>query len=568
MTSLSLSLLETYATFARLRFTRKTQQVMATQEQFLFKLLRHHQHTELGRSLGLKDIKTIDQFRTQVPVWPYEVYEPYVAEIAAGKPNVLTPDPVIYINLTSGSTGNKKQVPVTRQFQASLRQAEIAGLGFAIAALRQRGRQFGKSLITNSIRIQGVTSGGIEYGPVSAGRIRRGKILFEQVFTFPYVTLEISDSLARHYMCLLFALRNPDLRGMLANFPMLILRTCDYLEHYGGALIDDLARGAIASWLPIEPEIRAVLERRWSAAPKRATQLRDILKAEGRLTPRTVWPNLSYIGTARGGTSAFYFERFPDYFGDTPVFGGVYGTAEANFSVYTEFDQDGGALAIESGFFEFMPQDQWDVEHPKTLLPHEVKPGSLYRILFTSYSGFYRYDIGDVVEVLGFYNQAPLIVFRHRRGGLLSSTTEKTTESHVTKVMQQLQQELNVQLEDFCVTLSDNEFPAAYLVNIELASGQTLPDPYYFLKRFEYWLAEFNNPYGTVRASQVPPPRLRILAPGSFAIVRQRHIDRGIPDSQLKFAHISEDRQFLAGLTVQAEIALVDECENTGKLAL
>jgi len=37
----------------------------------------------------------------------------------------------------------------------------------------------------------------------------------------------------------------------------------------------------------------------------------------------------------------------------------------------------------------------------------------------TNYSGFYRYDIGDVVEVLGFYEQAPLLVFRHRRGGLL-----------------------------------------------------------------------------------------------------------------------------------------------------
>ncbi|MDN8705136.1 GH3 auxin-responsive promoter family protein, partial [Staphylococcus aureus] len=77
---------------------------------------------------------------------------------------------------------------------------------------------------------------------------------------------------------------------------------------------------------------------------------------------------------------------------------------------------------------------------------NEVKPGERYRILLTNYSGFYRYDIGDVVEVLGFYEQTPLIVFRYRRGGLLSSTSEKTTEFHVTQVMQALQQEFGLLL--------------------------------------------------------------------------------------------------------------------------
>jgi len=50
----------------------------------------------------------------------------------------------------------------------------------------------------------------------------------------------------------------------------------------------------------------------------RAAQLRKILKSEGRLTPKLAWPNLSFLATARGGTSDFYFQRFPTYFGDTP----------------------------------------------------------------------------------------------------------------------------------------------------------------------------------------------------------------------------------------------------------
>ncbi|HEY9711203.1 MAG TPA: GH3 auxin-responsive promoter family protein [Oculatellaceae cyanobacterium] len=142
------------------------------------------------------------------------------------------------------------------------------------------------------------------------------------------------------------------------------------------------------------------MERQWSANPRRARELQDILNSQGRLTPKLAWPNLSFVATARGGTSDFYFERFPSYFGDTPRFGAVYSSAEATFSIYPDVDTDGSILAIESGFFEFIPQDQWEAEHPKTLLATEVKVGEYYRLLTTNYSGFYRYQIGNVVQNL------------------------------------------------------------------------------------------------------------------------------------------------------------------------
>jgi hypothetical protein len=229
------------------------------------------------------------------------------------------------------------------------------------------------------------------------------------------------------------------------------------------------------------------------------------------------------------------------------------------FSIYHDLDDDSSVLAIESGFFEFIPQDQWQEEQPKTLLATEVKKGERYRILTTSYGGFYRYDIGDVIEVLGFYEQAPLIVFRHRLGGLISSTTEKTTESHATSVMQALQREFSLPLEDFCITLSSDDIPARYLANIELAPGYTLDNPQAFLASFDRKLQEANTHYQISRRDPIPPPRLRILSSGSFAILRQRQLEKGIPDSQLKFPHLSEDRNFLAGLAVDQEVRLPED---------
>jgi hypothetical protein len=556
MSNLLIPLVAAYVTQAKSRFIRQTRQVEAVQEQFLLALLRSHQATELGNQFRLASIQTIDQFRDRVPVLPYSSYEPYTDRIAQGEPNVLNPDPVTYINLTSGSTGKKKQVPVTQRFQQTLRRADRAAMGFLYAGLQRRGLQFGKSLLTNSAILQGHTSGGIEFGPVSVGSIRKGKWLFSQVMSLPFDALQVADTAARHYVCLLFALRDRQLCGITANFPMLLLRTCGYLEQYAESLIADIERGTIAPWVSIDSALRAKLDRQLFPLPRRAAELRGIWRSAGRLTPQLAWANLSYTVTARGGTSDFYFERFPEYLGNTPSFGGVYGSAEATFGVYPDLNHDGAVLAIESGFFEFVPPDQWNAEHPKTLMPSEVKVGERYRILLTSYSGFYRYDIGDVVEVVGFYEQAPMIVFRHRLGGLLSSTTEKTTEFHATQVMRALSQEFDLCLEDFCITLSEREFPASYVVNIELPVGQTLAHPQAFLKRFEYWMGEFNNPYATVRLGQVPPPILRILATGSFAQVRQRQVDRGMFDSQLKFPHISEDRGFLADFGVVQEVTL------------
>jgi hypothetical protein len=562
MANLVLSLLTVVASRAKANFVRQTRQTAKVQERFLLELIQAHRNTELGRKYKLGEIKTVEQFREQIPILPYSIYEPYLERIAQGEQNILTADRVVYITLTSGSMGKKKRIPTTRRSQNAFRRATLTSLGFLSEALQLKGLQFGKLLVTNSTEVWGHTSAGIPYGPGSAGFLRMDKFLYKQFFAHPYETLQVVDNPARHYVCLLFALREPLMRGMIANFPMLILRTCNYLEKYAEDFIQDLESGTIADWLILEPEIRLKLEQQWTANPIRANQLKEILKSEGRLTPQKAWPNLSFVASARGGTSDFYFERFPSYFGDTPIFGAVFSSAEGMFSIYHDVNNDGSILALESGFFEFIPEDQWEVEQPKTLLATEVKPGERYRILTTTYGGFYRYDIGDVIEVIGFYEQAPVIVFRHRQGGLISSTTEKTTEAHATQIMQSLQQEFKVPLEDFCITLSENDFPARYLVNIELAPGGNLSNSQDFLASFDRKLQEQNSTYELNRRAPTPPPRLRILAPGSFAILCQRQLKKGIPDSQLKFPHISEDRQFLAGLLVEEEVRLPEDLGN------
>ncbi|MGC9503035.1 GH3 auxin-responsive promoter family protein [Baaleninema sp.] len=548
-----LPLLTFVADRARINFNKKVRNVAEAQEKFLFNLLKRYKYTELGQQYKIGEIQSIEQFQARIPVLGYTAYEPYVRRIADGESNVLTSDPVVYLNRTSGSTGKQKLIPVTRRFQNILGWANLVSLGFLVHGLKKRGKKLGKNLVLNALEAPKYTQGGIEYGSAGPGVLKMGSFLYKQLFVHPLDTFKPQDYFARSYTALLFALRDcPTSIG--SNFPMVILQLCNWLEEYAEALIEDIETGSIAPWLKLEPELRVSLEAQLMPDVDRAAELRSILKTEGRLLPRLVWPGLSCYTTARGGTSDFYLQRFPEYFGDIPGFGAVFASAEGTFSIYPDLDTDGSALAVETGFFEFVPPEEWDSEHPKTLRPSEVKVGEYYRLLVTNHSGFYRYDIGDVFQVVGFYEEAPLIVFRYRRGGLLSSTTEKTTEYHVTQTMQILQDKFAIRFEDFCITLSDNEFPARYLVNVELAPGYHLDDAEGFIEAFDRVLKEVHIYYQVKRDMSIPPPRLQILKPGSFEIVRRRQVERGIPAYQLKFPHISEDRSIVADLEVERAV--------------
>ena len=559
MTNPVLSLIAAVARQSKADFMRKTRRIEAVQTQFLQTLLRSHQNTEFGREHGLSEIKTIAQFQQRIPVQSYSYYAPYTERMAEGETNILTPDPLIYFNLSSGSTGQPKLIPVTKRSRRAIAKANRAAMGFvADAALREK-RAIGKLLFTLSVQPLGYTKSGIAYAPVSTSDLRFTDRISRQLFTYPFEVFQVADSAARTYLCLLFALRNANLRIISATLPVLALKLCDTLEQNASDLIEDLETGTIANWLKLEPELRFKFEQQLVPMSDRAAQLRHALKTEGRLLPKDAWANLSFIATARGGTSDFYFERFPEFFGDTPIFGGTYACAEGVLGVHRDFNTDSVFPAIESSFIEFIPENQWEVESPKTLLPWEVKVGDRYRIALSNYSGFYRYDQGDVVEIAGFVERSPLMIFRYRRGSVMSSSTEKTSEFHAIQTMQRLQQMFDVSLENFCITLSEDKFPAHYLVNIELIPGSTLDDPEKFLRMFDLTLKEIQTFYEIKRRDQIPPPRLRILASGSFAQLRQRMLQRGVAEDLLKFTHLSEDRALLAGLTVAQEVRLPED---------
>jgi hypothetical protein len=562
MANLLLNLVGWAARQARHRFIQQTHRTEAIQAEFLRSLLRANQQTALGRDLGLDQLDPevadcVARFRQQVPISRYQDYESYVDRTFQGEANVMVPDPVLYFSLTSGSTGKQKLLPITKRSRQAVSRANQISMGFGAEAAKQSGRSLNRMLYINSARPYGYSPQGIAYGPISVGDLNLLGPVYQRIFAHPVDVLRIKDSATRNYLALLFALRDRNVGIVSATFPIYALTFSDFLAQHAESLLNDLDKGTLTDWLELDAPTRHALEQQCRSHPQRAAELRTLLNTTGTLRPKAVWPNLSFMVTARGGNSNFYFERFSEYFGDLPIFGGTYASAEATYGVHRDFGTDGVILALSSGFYEFIPESAWDAHHPQTLLPHEVTVGDRYRIVVTAFNGLYRYDVGDVVEIEGFYNTAPIFIFRHRQGGVLSATTEKTTEYHVVQTMRQLQTEFDIILENFCITLSQS-IPPHYWVNIELTTGHQLDNPAKFIRRFDEILSQVHRSYGLKRPNPVPDPQLRILAAGSFQQVRQQFIDRGVLESQIKFPHISSDRSYLAGLTIEQEVKISD----------
>lgn len=73
-----------------------------------------------------------------------------------------------------------------------------------------------------------------------------------------------------------------------------------------------------------------------------------------------------------------------------------------------------------------------------TRLAGQLEIGQRYEIVVTTGGGLYRYQLRDVVEVVGFENDCPLLTFVGRADGVSDLAGEKLSESHVSRILHQV----------------------------------------------------------------------------------------------------------------------------------
>lgn len=536
-----------------------TREPAREQSSRLLDIISRNKRTAFGVERGFADIKSVKDFRERVPVRTYDGFEPYIRRMRAGERGVLTTEEPLIFARTSGTTSSPKFIPVTPSFYEDFSRTQKMWQLKMVADHREMLR--GKILSVMSPEVEGYTECGIPYGAMSGHAYNNQYAITRKLQAVPCEALCVSDFELKYYLILRLALEQ-NVTALAAINPSTIMLLMKKLNAYAPELARDIAVGEISQGFDIDPRLRARLKERLRPNRKRAREIEAMAAGDGPIRGTDVWRNLSLIITWQGGTASFFLKDFPEYFPGVPVRDMGFMATEGYFSIPLRSGVPNGLLAVTGHFFEFFEVGPAGGRAEEALGCEELEAGKQYYVVITTSGGLYRYDICDIVEVVGFHNRTPVIVFKQKGGNVLSITGEKVTEAQVTEAMGAAIASPAATIEGFMVNVRLGD-PPTYVLAAETAESdrRSLAE---LLMRFDNELRLRNVEYAAKRVSQrLGDPALCILAPGFFEKLRKERAQQGAPDGQYKIPHVAPDVSFLDGAHPVAEINMPVEATRT-----
>ena len=370
-----------------LRFRRALARVRAEQEQVLRGIIRNNQDSEFGRRYRFADLHTVREYQRRVPIGDYEDYRAAIARIAEGAPRVLTCERVRLFEPTSGSSSRAKWIPYTKslnqEFQRGIR-AWVADMFLHDPDLL---RGPGYWSVSPAQTREEITPSGIPVGFADDSEYVGGfqQRVVRSVMAVPSSVRHAPNMEAFWYRTLRHLVRRADLRLISVWNPSFLTLLADQLSAHGDRLLEE------------EPKLKPALQAR-TAAERHAM----------------LWPELRMISCWADGNNGPAVRKLTALFPQARIRAKGLIATEGFVSLPWEAS-DAAVLAVRSHFLEFLPADSVgrpDATRPQ--LAHHLEPGQSYSVVLTTGGGLYRYQLGDLVTVVGRQSDCPVVRFAGR----------------------------------------------------------------------------------------------------------------------------------------------------------
>jgi hypothetical protein len=529
------------------RFKQQLASAPHVQHQVLFEKIRRCQFSQFGRDHGFSSIRSLKDFRSQVPIAGHEYIDPYVQQVVEGNATALfaTWDKVLMFAQTSGTTGKSKFIPITR---SALRDFKRGWQLWGIRAFLDHP----SLVLADILNIVGNcelrrTPMGVPIGMASGLYARCQNPFIRRYYVLPSIMSEISDPTAKYYSMLrLSIVRSVGL--VTTAIPAALVRLAKMSNDFCETLIRDIADGTLSRDFDVPARVRRGIQSRISKPNRqRASELESIVKRTGTLYPKDYW-NVSLLGCWLGGTVGVQSELLGKYYGDAPRRDIGIVASEGRFTVPLEDALTSGVLDIAGNYYEFIPVDEIDSSQPTVLEGHELRPDCDYYLLITTSSGLYRYNMFDVVRCTGFDGLAPLLRFLNKGQHISDLEGEKVTEYQVVQAVADAARRLSLAIAFFTVVpvrCRDQEPHYVVMLEESVIAGGDLERR--FLSVFDECLSQQNFAYKVRRDDgYLAPPRLVRTADNSWAkCTRAEVARRGVSDDQYKHPYLVLDSSFL-----------------------
>lgn len=531
-------------------FTKKCQKPLDAQWEYLKWLLKRHEDTAFGRKYDFKNIKSIKEYQQKVPIHRWDDIAPYIERVKEGELTALFPanEKLIMFATTSGTSGIPKFVPVT---ETSYKLWNNTWAHTWSNVMRESPATFdGKGLYFPGDPEEGFINN-IPHGAITAKAYAAQSAVIRTIYPYPFQVSRIKNYNARYYTIMRMALEQDISFIPIAN-PSVALALFNTAQVDRKNLIEDIRTGNLSHENLLPPELVKMLRKKIKPNPKKAQFLQDIYDVTGDFLPRDYWPNLKTMICFSGGSCRLYLKRVQEYIGDTQVFDFGLLSSEARLSFPISSKHRGGVLTIESNFFEFIPEAQIDLPHPEILTLDQLEKGSRYFVLFTNASGLYRYNISDLVEVIGFHGNTPIISFCNKGSSISSLTGEKLTEMQIVESVRKASAKTGYDVTQFVACPHWDEKLPHYTILRDERADDNREQLQEFINCVEAELQEQNMEYSSKRSSQrLAPLTLKIVKSGGLHAYQEAKKNKCRNLSQFKYVYLNPDHQFEAQFEIQ-----------------
>ncbi|CDP20124.1 unnamed protein product [Coffea canephora] len=417
-------------------------------------------------------------FKKAVPVVEYQDIEPFVDRIANGESShLISAHPITELLLSSGTSGGKrKAIPTTAE--EPRRRAFYASLTATILNKHIEFWNQGKQMNFRFIMPEMTTLGGLAVTNAVSSNFRRSRMQNRSNCwnndTSPDEVILCQDIKQSMYCQLLCGLVQRDAVVRIGTtYASGFLRVIKFLEEHWQELCSNIKTGHISDWI-IDPGCQKAVS---SILSQQMPGLADSIEIECRSGSwggivKRLWPRTKCIEVVSTGTMTQYIPNLEFYCGGVPLVSMYYAASEGFFGLNLKPLSDPYNVS-----YTLVP---W-MAYYDTLGDHDLKGelvdlvnvqiGQQYELVVTTFTGLYRYRVGDVLMVTDFRNNTPQFKVVQRRNVVLSIDLDKTTEEGLLKAVSkamQILEPLGCLLTDYSSYADMSCFPGHYVLFWEL----------------------------------------------------------------------------------------------------
>lgn len=482
-------------------------------------------------------------YQLYVPANDFEALRPYVERHKNGEKDILFPGKPDMYATTSGTTSEPKWVPMTHKYLKDVygKMSHIWTWNF----VKHRNKIFGGHIFPIvGKEVEGYAPDGTLFGSVSGVLVRDIPSIIKKHYTAPACVMSIGDYTARNYTLMLMAIQHKDVTLWATANPSTILELMRTVDEHISEMIADIERGEISEAFHIEPEIREELKPYLKANPARANELRTLLqqKPDGKLLPKDYWPHLQYLSTWKCGNTKIYMEKYMDAFDWNETFYQELGyiATECRFGFSLD-DTNESVLFPHMHYYEFVEESEIQSPHKHFLQINELEIGKRYCAYVTTYSGLFRYNMNDLIEVGGKYKNTPTIHMVSKVNGIVSLTGEKLYETQFIDAVHAAEKTTGLKTKFFVgfADISESKYHFYFeFVNEEI----TQEEADLLAAEVDKELMKINMEYDSKRASfRLHEPQAHILMSNAYSRFKAACLRDGFRDGQFKFNLLMQD---------------------------